>query len=426
LKEELLQFIWKYQLFDKSKLSTQGGEELEIISQGILNTDSGPDFSNSRIRVGNTFWAGNIEIHTYTSGWFLHKHHLDKAYQSTILHVVFENDLDTPTLSSIQIPHLVLKGRLDERLLKKYENIILSHLWIPCLENLHQVSGMTIRLWLERMLIERIEKRHLKIIETLRQNANNWPESLHQLLARNFGILANADAFERLARITPLNLLLWHNENIFQLEALLFGQSGMLEKKFCDDYPKKLQEEYRFLRNKYQLSPMEASEWKFARMRPSGFPTLRISQYADWIHKYANHFTKIFEVKGIKELYNYFQVSASTYWDTHFSFDSEPHKSCIKVLGKSSLNNILTNTVLPFTFSYGKENNLKAQQERAIRFFEQLPPEKNSITLKWDQLGFPNESASDSQALIQLKKHYCDARKCLECSIGVSILKKKY
>ena len=326
MKEELLQFVWENQLFNHAGLETSAGEKLEIINPGLLNQEDGPDFSDARIKVGSTVWAGNIEIHINASDWFGHSHHLNKKYGNVILHVVFNNDLGEAEKNRLNIPVFEISARIEEELLEKYDELLKSKSWIPCIQNFHRVSEITRFSWFERMAVERLEQRYADIVGLVRDNGNNWQESFYQYLARSFGFRVNNPAFFHLAQNTPLHIAAKHRDNLFQLEALLFGQAGFLDTYHVDDYPAKLFREYSFLKEKYGLNDISQNEWKTGRLRPGNFPCIRISQFASLLHRSIGLFSKLQEVENVKQLYGYFDVSASDYWNRHYVFDKRSKK----------------------------------------------------------------------------------------------------
>lgn len=425
MKEELLHFIWKYQLFNHKVLFSQQGEPIEIIHPGQQNYDSGPDFQDGRIKIGSTLWAGNIELHTKASDWFIHKHDSDPAYKNVILHVVYQDDLDKNKKYSPDIPVFELNQLVHPSLFDNYNSLMLNNLWIPCEQNMLQVTSIVRSAWLERMVIERMESRYDQIIGIATKNKFDWIESFHQYLCRNFGFKVNSDAFQNLAEITRVKLLAKHKNNLMQIESLLFGQAGLLSNKYSDDYSVALKKEYDFLRKKYDLTPMNPAWWKFSKLHPANFPTIRISQYANLISKSSHLYSKLLEEKNLQTIMSFFDCCASDYWKYHYTFEHITNQVGDRKIGKSSVYNLLINTVIPFLFIYGKEKNQTEYINRAINLLDQLPAEKNRILKKFTELGFNNSNASASQALLHMKKNYCTHKRCLECSIGVSLLRTK-
>jgi len=420
MKEEFLQFIWKQGLFNKTGLKTTDGRSVEIISTGQPNTDSGPDFFNAKIRIGETTWAGNIEIHQKSSHWYRHHHNTDAAYNNVILHVVELND--SPVLIKSQVlPTLVISYPIE--ILENYEQLLRSAKWIPCEEQLAKYDPFLIRFWFSALMIERLQSKTGDITAILEQNKNNWNETFYQLLARNFGMKTNAVPFELLAKSLPLQILSKHKNDLFQIEALLFGQSGLLNETLLgDDYFLSLRKEYSYLYKKYSLNGMESHLWKFMRLRPINFPTVRIAQLAMLIHHSSALFSRILETENPEDLRQLFDVKASGYWDTHYSFNKVSKDNHPKSLGETAFNNLVINTIVPLLFVYGDQHLDQGMKDRALLLLEKLEPESNQIIRKWNELGIESRTAFETQALLQLKNTYCDHRKCLNCQLGAKII----
>jgi hypothetical protein len=419
MKEEFLHYIWKYKLF-KNDLKSHDQEKIEIINQGIHNHDSGPDFFNAKIKINETIWAGNVEIHINSSDWYVHKHHKDKAYDNVILQVVLNHDKEVVRTNGQVIPSIELK--FDQKLLTNYESLIQSEFWIPCEKDIQKVDTFTIQNWLEKLTIERLEAKSEKIFQLLNQSNNSWENVFYHQLARNFGFKLNSDPFEQLAKSLPLAYLAKHKDSLFQIEALLFGQAGFLSEKSGDDYYLKLKKEYDYLRKKFSLIPLKKHLWKFLRSRPGNFPTIRIAQFAKLIFISSALFSKILEATTIKDFNKLFTVNPSDYWKNHYLFNKESVKKS-KALGKSAFDTILINTIIPLLFIYGKANGMMQIQERSLKLLEEIKPEKNSVVTKWNDLGIKTTSAFGTQALIQLKNAYCNHKKCLNCHIGNSLIR---
>jgi len=423
MTEEFLHYIWKYRLYDQAKLTTSAGESLQIIKTGEHNTDSGPDFFNARIKVGKTLWAGNVEVHLNASDWKKHRHQDDRAYDSIILHVVYEEDEPLFRRNGEPLPTFTLRERIPNVILSNYLIFKASKDWVPCEKQLHAADMFTVNNWLDRLLAERLESKSGAIGRSLLANTNNWEETFYQQLARSFGFKVNADPFELLARSLPASILARHKNNLFQLEALFFGQAGMLERSFNDKYPEALQNEYQFLKGKFSINPVDEHLWKFMRLRPSNFPTIRISQFAALVNLSSHLFSKVLRLEDPKALRKIMDVNVSEYWLDHYQFDKISVKKQKKV-GDDAIDHIMINTVVPFLFLYGKQRNEEKYMRRALRFLEATRAETNSIISKWGLLGINAENAFHSQALLQLKSAYCDKKRCLECSIGNSLLKE--
>jgi hypothetical protein len=420
MKEEFLQFIWKYGLFTKSGLKTVDGRSIEIISSGQPNSDSGPDFFNAKIRIGETTWAGNIEIHQKSSHWFQHKHDINAAYDNVILHVVELHDKPVQ-VKNHELPTFEIT--YPDEILENYEQFLKSERWIACEERLSEVDPFILRFWFSSLMIERLQSKTGDILNILEQNKNNWNETFYQLLARNFGMKTNALPFELLAKSLPLQLLSKHKNDLFQIEALLFGQSGLLNETLLgDDYYLSLRKEYSYLYKKYSLSGIEAHLWKFMRLRPINFPTVRIAQLAMLIHHSSALFSQILETENPEDLRKLFDVKASGYWDTHYRFNKTSEENRPKVLGETAFNNLVINTIVPLLFVYGDQHLDQAMKDRALFLLEKLAPEENQIIRKWNNSGIESRSAFETQALLQLKNNYCDHKKCLYCQLGAKII----
>jgi hypothetical protein len=423
MTERLLQFIWQFQYFDKVDLATTAEETIQISFAGQYNLNQGPDFSDAKIKIGKTTWAGSVELHIKSSDWKKHNHQSDKNYNNVILHVVWEDD----GMKS-DVPVLELKGRVSKILLQRYEELMNADSFIPCEKNINTVRDITWKSWKDRLLIERL-LRKATIVETyLQQNKYHWEETFWWLLARNFGMKVNADAFEAIARSIPINVLAKHKSQIQQLEALLLGQAGLLDGnpgsfQDADDYTKLLQREYKFLKEKYKLKPIH-QPIHFLRMRPGNFPTIRLAQLAMLITGSAHLFSKIKETEAIKDVIKWFDVTANDYWHYHYRFD-EASSFKKKNLGAAMIDNIIINTVAPVLFAYGNYHDENNYKEKALKWLEKTAAESNSITKGFQKLGIENKNAFDSQALIELKNEYCGKKRCLDCGVGNAILSKK-
>ena len=420
--EEFLQYIWENRLFINENLKTQNGESLEIVNVGKRNTDSGPDFFNAKIKIGDTIWVGNIEIHKNSSDWTKHNHQTDKAYNNVILHVVENSDQPIMRNNAEEIPTLLFK--YPEHLKINYQNLLDAKTWIACQNQFHKIDPIILQLGFNRLMIERLEDKTEEILIRLLQNNNDWNTTFYQVLARMFGFKVNAMPFEMLAKSLPLEIIAKHKTSLFQLEALLFGNSGLLNDQLLgDDYYLNLRNEYSFLYKKYHLKGIESHLWKFMRLRPGNFPTVRISQFAALINRSHGLFSKIIEIESLNELQQLFKVKASEYWNSHYSFNKPSTRNSIKELGESSVNMLIINVVIPFLFVYGEKQNKDYLKNRALEFLEILPSEENSIIEKWEKMGVNSRSAFESQALLQLKNKYCERKKCLNCQIGVKLVR---
>ena len=417
MTERLLQFIWQFQYFNRTELSTTNDEEIQILFPGQFNRDQGPDFSNAKIKIGNTTWAGTVELHIYTSDWNKHFHNKDKNYNNVILHVVWKHD-NSPN----NIPVLELQPLVSNHLLNKYEALMQAQGFIACEKMTGNIKAITWQSWKERLVAERLLRKSATAEEWLSQNNHHWEESFWWLLARNFGVKVNAVAFEEMARSLPVTMLAKHKQQIHQIEALLFGQAGLLNTEFKEEYPKLLQREYLFLAKKYGLSSIH-QPIHFLRMRPGNFPTVRLAQLAMLVQQSAHLFSKIKEAENIKTVKEWFAVTANDYWHYHYRFE-ELSSYQPKTIGAAMVENILLNTVLPVLFAYGSFYNEQVYKDKALQWLEELKAETNSITSGFVNTGIENKNAFDSQALIELKNEYCAKKRCLECSIGNALLKQ--
>jgi predicted kinase len=424
ITEDLLHYLWKFRLFERAALQTTAGEEIEVFSAGMAHTDGGPDFQNARIRIGETTWAGNVELHVNSADWQRHGHQTDVAYSSVILHVVYKDDSPVILPDGRKLPTLELHNRIPEELYQRYHHLIFSNQqFIPCEGSINQIDEMNMRNWLTRVLVERLEKKSGAVIDALNVNRGDWEEIFYRFLAANFGFKVNALPFELMAKSLPQIILSKHKNYPLQIEALIFGQAGFLEDHFTDEYPRKLKEEYNFLRKKHNLTPIEKHLWKFLRMRPQSFPTIRLAQFAALVVNSNHLFSKILDLKEVAALRNLFAGSkVNEYWDIHYRFDAES-KPAPKNMGAAAVDILLLNTVAVFLFSYGTHLKKQYYISRALQLLEYLPAEKNHITDDFVNLGVKITSAFESQALLELKNFYCNHKKCLQCAIGNKILK---
>jgi hypothetical protein len=416
MNERLLQFIWQFQYYHSNELAVTTGEFLQIISPGQYNSNQGPDFLDAKIRIGDTTWAGSIELHIKTSDWNKHAHTGDINYNNVILHVVWQHDT---TINAI--PVLELQPRVSNHLLQRYEELMHAQGFIPCEKMIATVRDITLKSWKERLLAERLLRKAGIAESFLQQNNHHWEETFWWMLARNFGVKINADAFEAMAKTIPVTLLAKHKQQIHQLEALLLGQAGLLEGSFKEDYPLLLQREYQFLAKKYQLSSVHLPVQQL-RMRPGNFPVVRLAELAMLVQESVHLFSRIREAKTVTEVKKWFAITANDYWHYHYQLD-KPSVFKKKKPGASMIDNIIINTVIPLLFAYGKYQGEQQYQDKALQWLEEIKAESNAITRGFIAAGLENENAFDSQALIELKNEYCIKKRCLECGIGASLIK---
>lgn len=421
MTEDFLHYIWKYNLYKHDKLQLSTGELVEVINPGEHNTDAGPDFFNTRVKIGETTWAGNAEIHLNASDWRKHGHQDDPAYDNVVLHLVLKDDEQTQDSGGKVVPTAILD--FDETLYQNYHQLLENQKWIPCEGHIQNVDQFSIWTWLGRLMVERLEQKSFGILQNLKLNKSSWEETCYQLLMKNFGFSINAEPFELLSKSLPYKILNKHGDQQFQLEALLLGQAGFLEEDLRDEYYRELRSEYHFLRHKFNLAPLGKHLWKFARLRPSNFPTLRLAQLAALFRQHKNIFSAFVDAKGMNDYKKIFQVEVSAYWKTHYSFNKKSNERS-KRIGQSSIELILINTIAPLLFVYGKSKDNEDFKEKALNLLESVPPEKNSIISRWCQLGVKPENAGMTQALIELKKNYCNQKRCLQCMIGSKIINR--
>ncbi|MDQ3046004.1 MAG: DUF2851 family protein [Bacteroidota bacterium] len=422
MSEDFLHHLWKFKLFNQLDLVTTNNEPVEIIKAGDHNFDSGPDFFNARVKIGETLWAGNVEVHISGSDWNRHQHQHDKAYDNIILHVVYHADKPMHRTSGEVIPTIEIRSRVDQKMYQNYLNFKSSSGWIPCEKNISAVPDLIIQNTIDRLLLDRLERKAVAIQNSLQLNSNNWEETFYQALARNFGFKTNAEPFELLAKSLPSLTVARQRTSLLQIEAMLFGQAGFLNEHFEDEYPRQLQNEYVFLKQKYRLQPIENHLWKFLRLRPVNFPTIRLAQFAGLAFKSERLFSKIMDAETSNELKDLLKVDVSAYWLTHYQFD-KPSTKKSKHLGMEAIQNLIINTIVPFLFVWGKQKGEEFYIDRALQFLQELDGEKNTLIKRWEELGLPVAKAYSTQALLQLKTELCNNKKCLSCPAGNYLLK---
>lgn len=422
MTEDFLHYVWKGSNFNTPTLKGLKGEIIEIIRPGEHNTDAGPDFSNALIRVNEQLWAGNVEIHVRSSDWNKHGHQNDKAYQNVILHVVYEHDKEVQLFNGKdRVPTLVIEDRFDENLYWKYERFLQSGETIPCDNQIKFVPKIHIENQLEVSLVERLAHKTKLIGDLLETNKGDWNETFYQWMCRGFGLKVNAEPMLMLARNLDQKTLLKYADDLFQIEALLFGSSGLVVETL-DDYSGKLAREFEYLQKKHSLYQMEASIWKFSRIRPMAFPTLRLAQFASLIHHSHTLFSRVMETGRIEDLRSLIHVEVSSYWQSHYRFGLAA-KGSTGGIGESFVDTLVINVIVPFMFIYGSLKGEEFYKQRAMDLLDQMKPEDNKISRYYDQLGFPMETAFHSQATIQLKENYCKPKKCLNCKLGTYLMK---
>lgn len=421
--EKLMQYVWKHRLWRSEDMVTNTGKKVRVVDPGLLNTDAGPDFFNAKIEIDGHMWVGNVEMHYRATDWKRHHHDSDKAYDSVILHVVAKDDAPVRRTNGELIPQLVLE--VSPQFNADYASLVGATIEVPCATKIKQVPHLTIVEWVEGLAFERLHGKVERIHQLLDSFNGSWEDVCYVTLARNFGFGINNDAFERLARRTPLRLLGKHSDSVLQIEALLFGQAGMLDaqKPGMDSYYNQLCTEYAFLSNKFQLTPMEKESWKLFRIRPQNFPYRRIAMLAQFIEGGFRMMNRILEAEGEKEMRALFEMELSGYWTKHYTF-GKPNERATATLSRSSIDIILINTVAPLLYAYGELTGNYEMTDKAIKLLEDLRAESNSIVSHFVAYGIDCPDALTSQALVQLKREYCDARKCIYCKIGHHLLSK--
>ena len=425
MTEAFLQYVWQHRLLEGPLVTTEG---LPVVVErpGELNRDAGPDFLDSRLVIGGLHWAGNVEVHTRASDWNQHGHSDDKAYNNVILHVVYIYDADIILENGKKVQTLDISQSLPQYVWDNYDSLMnpADDTQIPCASRLKDIPDFLYHLSQDRLLVERIERKSGDVERILKESKGSWEQACYWLTAHYFGGKTNAFAFELLAKVTPMRIVAKIKDNPFRVEALYMGQAGLLDGDFNDEYPKKLQREYKYLSAAYQLTPMEGHLWKFFRVRPSSFPTLRISQFSDLMSKSSNLFSKMLDAEDTGTVSKLFVVQASEYWQSHYNFDKETERGS-KSLGKSLINMIIINAWIPLLYEYGVAHGAEMYKERAFNLLQQLPPEDNRITRLWESAGIKIGNAAESQSVIQRYTEYCSRKKCLDCQLAFRIMKTK-
>ena len=421
MKEDILQYIWKFQYYNNHQLTSTSGDEILVIHPGSHNVNQGPDFTEAKIKINDTLWVGNVELHINSSHWNLHNHSADENYKNIILHIVWNHDAEIKDANGNNLPTLELQSRVSNLLLEKYKQLGENGHFIACEKLPHQLGELSLTSWKQRLVAERLLIKSENIFQILSETNFHWEETFWWLIAANFGLKVNSEMFKKIAQSLPLSVLAKHKHNLIQIEAMLFGQAGLLKKDFQEKYPIMLQKEYRFYQKKYQLQPVDG-ELFFLRMRPANFPTIRLAQLAMLIHNSEHLFSKIKETDSVAEVKQMFSLEANDYWHHHYIFDEKAEQK-IKSLGKQMIDNVIINTIVPILFAYGLHHEEEVYKEKAIKWLEEIYAEKNSITKGFESLHYSNNNAFDSQAFIQLKNAYCNKTLCLECAIGNSLLR---
>lgn len=421
--EKLMQYIWQHRLWLQQDMHTVDGRVVQVIDAGQLNTDAGPDFFNAKIKIDGKMWVGNVEIHVRASDWYRHHHDADKVYDSVILHVVEKDDVPVKRSNGEVIPQLRMPCSPDFH--QRYNHLVgSSGSELPCGNEISAMPSIYVADWLSTLAYERLFRKVEHIKELLDRYCGDWEEVCYIVMARSMGFGVNSDAFEQLAMSLPLRFMGKHSDSLLSIEALLFGQSGLLDNLLTDEYVKNLKTEYEFLAHKFSLSRNENIRWKMARMRPTNFPHRRIALLAEMIYGGYSMMSKMVAASTEKEAQELFDVKLSGYWALHYTFGSEaPHE--LKALSKASINIMLVNVYVPLVYAYGMIRGEEHLCDRAVSILQSLPSENNVIIDVFKRAGIDSKDAFSSQALIQLRREYCEKHKCLYCRIGHRMLSSK-
>lgn len=428
--EQLLHYCWKHKLFPLEPLHTTDGQEVEVIDPGLHNRNAGPDFFNAKVKLDGTLWVGNVEIHDKSTDWYLHGHDHDEHYNNVVLHVTGNADTEVRTVDGTVLPQLVL--RVPEQVARHYEELLKEDNYPPCYRIIPSLSKLTVHSWMSALQTERLEQKTEQIRQRVAIANGSWEQAYFVTLARSFGFGINSEAFEQWALHIPLHDVDHHRDDLFQIEAIFMGQAGLLNaddiplrrraQAEADDYFQRLGREYQYLAHKFSLKPISYERWRFLRLRPQNFPTIRIAQLANLYYKRHTGLSQLVDCKTQKDIEQLFDTEPTPYWTTHYTFGAESRKT-EKRLSKASIESITINAVVPMLFAYGRHKEDERLCDRAFDLWEQLNAEDNHIVKMWKECGLAVENAGDSQALIQLKKQYCDRRDCLRCRFGYEYLR---
>ena len=430
--EQLLHYTWKHKLYPLKELTTSDGQRVEIIDPGLHNRNAGPDFFNAKIRIGSTMWVGNVEIHDKSSDWYQHGHDKDSRYDNVVLHVAAELDTEVMKSNGEYVPQLQLS--VPDDVLQHYDELQKTDEYPPCYKVIPHLSALIIHSWMAALQTERLEQKTEAIRKRAELCNGSWEDAYFVTLARNYGFGINGEVFEQWAYNIPLNAVAHHRDDLFQIEAIFMGQAGLLEldsipeyyqkDALNDGYFAKLRNEYQYLAHKFSMKPIDFKLWRFLRLRPQNFPHIRISQLANLYYQQKAGLSQLIECETLDELKQVLKSQVTPYWETHYTFGSTSPKN-EKHLSYGSINLLMINTAIPMLFAYGRHTSKEVLCDRAFDFLEQLKAENNHIIRMWQQVGLPVKTAGDSQALIQLKKEYCDKKECLRCRFGYEYLRRK-
>ena len=430
--EQLLHYVFKHKMFPLLELQTIDGKSVEVIDPGLHNRNAGPDFFNAKVRIGNTMWVGNVEIHDKSSDWYLHGHDKDSNYDNVVLHVAGVIDTDVKTSRGEYLPQMQLD--VPQQVKEHYDELLSTDSYPPCYKVIPSLTTLMVHAWMAALQTERLEQKTEAIRHRAELCGGSWEDAYFMTLARNYGFGINGEVFEQWARNIPLQAIAHHRDDLFQIEAIFMGQAGLLELEAVPDYYQqtalnegyfaKLRNEYLYLAHKFSMKPIDYKFWRFLRLRPQNFPHIRISQLANLYYQRKAGLSQLMECETIEQLKTILSSHVTPYWETHYTFGSTSNKN-EKHLSYGSINLLMINTAIPMLFAIGRHRGKEVLCDRAFDFLEQLKAENNHIIRMWQQVGLEVKTAGDSQALIQLKKEYCDKKDCLRCRFGYEYLKRK-
>ncbi|MCM4159722.1 DUF2851 family protein [Antarcticibacterium flavum] len=424
MKEDFLHYIWKFKKFNPGLARTVHGDPVTLIDPGMANVNSGPDFFNAKLKIGEQLWAGNVEIHIKSSHWYEHHHEKDEAYDNVILHVVWEDDLEIYRKDNSLLPVMELRDIISPATFQNYRELLLAPnaSWINCEGSFHSFEEFDLQNWLERLYLERLEAKSKVLLELLKKYENDWEAVLFRLIAKTFGLKVNGSAFLSMAQSFDFKVVRKCRDSLLSLEALFLGQSGLLEEEVEDVYFKELKKEHLYLKKKYRLENKYVERPKFFRLRPDNFPGLRLAQLAALYNGVPHLFSAVVEAGSVQDLKRIFSVAPSAFWKTHYTFSKE-HTARNKKLSAAFVDLLIINSLLPVRFSYEKITGT-GDPSVILNMVEQLKVENNTVINKFNSIrpGI-GTTALDSQALLELKNNYCDKNACLQCNLGIKLLK---
>lgn len=429
--ERLLHYVWRHKMLPLKELTTTDGRLVEVIDPGLYNrSDAGPDFFNAKVRINDTLWVGNVEIHERASDWYQHHHDRDPRYNNVVLHVVGQADRDVQTLEGHWLPQMELQ--VPQHVTEQYEELLHTDQYPPCYRIIPNLAPLLVHAWMAALQTERLEQKTQAIALRAERSGGSWEDAYFQTLARNFGFGINGDAFEQWAHHVPLSAVGKHRDDLFQVEAIFMGQAGLLQAEsiaerhradaLADDYYLRLRNEYAYLAHKFSMQPMDFAQWRFLRLRPQNFPHIRIAQLANLYYERRASLSMLIECKTTEELGRLLSTHVTPYWETHYAFGQESPRNR-KQLSAASLRLLIINTAIPMLFAVGRHRQKEELCDRAFDLLEQMKAESNHIITMWQECGLNVKTAGDSQALIQLKNEYCDKKDCLRCRFGYEYLR---